>query len=70
MISDIEISREEYDALAGYLEEINGITIVADSPDANELAKKNPKKALEDMTADMAAISEIVTKILELKMFY
>lgn len=70
MISDIEISREEYDALVGYLEEINGITIVADSPDANELAKKNPKKALEDMTADMAAISEIVTKILELKMFY
>ena len=70
MTSDIEISREEYDALAGYLEEINGITIVADSPDANELAKKNPKKALEDMTADMAAISEIVTKILELKMFY
>ena len=70
MISDIEISREEYDALAGYLEEINGITIVADSPDANELAKKNPKKALEDMTADMAAISEIVTKILEMKMFY
>ena len=70
MVSDIEISREEYDALAGYLEEINGITIVADSPDANELAKKNPKKALEDMTADMAAISEIVTKILELKMFY
>ena len=70
MTSDIEISREEYDALAGYLEEINGITIVADSPDANELAKKNPKKALEDMTADMAAISEIVTKILEMKMFY
>lgn len=70
MISDIEISREEYDALVGYLEEINGITIVADSPDANELAKKNPKKALEDMTADMAAISEIVTKILEMKMFY
>ena len=69
MTSDIEISREEYDALAGYLEEINGITIVADSPDANALAKKNPKKALEDMTADMAAISEIVTKILELKMF-
>ena len=70
MTSDIEISREEYDALAGYLEEINGITIVADSPDANELAKKNPKKALEDMTADMAAISEIVSKILEMKMFY
>lgn len=70
MISDIEISREEYDALVGYLNEIDGITIVADSPDANELAKKNPKKALEDMTADMAAISEIVTKILELKMFY
>lgn len=70
MISDIEISKEEYDALVGYLEEIDAITIGADSPDANELAKKNPKQALEDMTADMAAISEIVTKIMEMKMFY
>ena len=38
--------------------------------EVNELAKKNPKKALEDITSDMAAISEIVTKIMEMKMFY
>lgn len=69
-MSNIEISREDYHALVGYLEEIDAITIGADSPDANKLANKNPYKAIKDMTADMAAISNIVTKIMEMKMFY
>ena len=66
----ISVEKEEFEQLVEYLEEIESITIGADSPDANELAKKNPKKAIKLMEQDMAAISKLITKINELKMFY
>jgi hypothetical protein len=60
-IKELNSNFEDY--ILGSLEEIDGICIGADSPDANTLMKKNPKKACEYMYSDIAEICNIVTDI-------
>ena len=45
------------------LEEIQSICIGADSPDAQERTKTDPKTELENCQKDLSAISDIVEKI-------
>lgn len=45
------------------LNEMDGITIMADSPDSNNLIKENPSKACKCMMDDITALSNYISDI-------